>query len=276
MFQLFKLFTLFVLIIPSSQLFAQTVQEEINMNSTKGKINHIAGVEFRSGVSNEPGEKRNRTASIDYMASTSFIKNLVTTLRIGATSEVSGIERESQINNTFIFNTLNNVYTNEFGMLTFNLNTTLPTNPDTRDFESLYTRFSGGPNWIFKTPRHIFLRARTNISKGFHEFKTGTGRRGLNTEYTVSHRLDLSYQFNDLITFSNIFINTHRWNYGGSRTPDVFGMSQVIDFRLSRKTNLSLGHDVSDQTFASNGRTSNLQLFNERTSSVYTYLTVRF
>ena len=244
--------------------------------ASSGKIAHTASLGFNSSFSRLPGEKTNQSVDLLYFGGFRPNKNLSFTLIAGASTEVSGIERETQLNNTLIIGNINNVYKNKFGRLYFNTITTLPTNNDSREFESLYGRFQAGPNWMFNVGNRSFLRFRTNLQRGFHEFDRRTGTGIANVRYALSHRLDFGYAFNRYISFNTWFSNTHIWDYDGNRRPDFFGTLQSLDINLPNAYIITFGHFISDQTFGFNGRVSNIQLFDQRQSRVFMSLTHQF
>lgn len=275
MFQVFKLFTVAMFILSSKSVWSQANIEGQTQKKSKTLIRHSLGADVRVGANQTPGESAASTAGLDYTAVMVPTQNISMIFRTGFTNEISGLEREANLNNSLLITNFNNIWSNEFGRLNINTFTTLPTNPDSWEFESFRGGIQAGPNWVFKTPAHIFLRVRTNISKRFHEFKTRiNGAR--NAEYVLGHQLMFSYAFNSTFSFTNIFTNNHVWTYGGARSQDIFYMGQILDINLNRNMTISLGHDLQDQTFSYNGKTYNLAVYDTDQSMFYTYLTYRF
>lgn len=277
MYQVFKLFTVAMFTLSAHSVWGQANIEGQAQGKKKSntRIMHSLGSDIRVGANQTPGESAASTAGIDYTAIILPAENISMIFRTGFTNEISGLEREANLNNSLLITNFNNVYTNEFGRLNINTFTSLPTNPDSWEFESFRGAFQAGPNWVFKTPSHIFLRVRTNISKRFHEYKTRiNGER--NAEYVLGHQLMFSYSFNSTFSFTNIFTNNHIWTYDGQRSQDVFYMGQILDINLNRNITISLGHDLQDQTFSYNGKTYNLAVYDTDQSMFYTYLTYRF
>lgn len=281
MFQLFKFFTLTLFIFSASSVWGQANIEGQASAAAKDdgiRIMHSLGFSGRIGANQTPGEASPATAGMDYTAIALPAKNVSMIFRTGFVNELDygpDGKQEANLNNSLLITNFNNVYTNEFGRLNINTFTTLPTNPDSWKFDSFRGGIQFGPNWVFKTPSHIFLRLRTNVSRRFHEFKTRIDGSN-NTETIVSHQLFFSYSFNSKFSFSNIFSNFHVWNAQGNRTQDFFYMGQILDYNINRNFTLSLGHDLQDSTFSYNGQTYNLAVYDLDQSMFYTYLTYRF
>lgn len=64
---------------------------------------------------------------------------------------------------------------------------------------------------------------------------------------------------------------TYAWTYQTS-TREYFGFSQEISYAINKALTVSAGHTNDADVFASNGRTTNVSLFNDNSSTVYVTL----
>ncbi|MGB0453763.1 MAG: hypothetical protein ACPGJV_08600 [Bacteriovoracaceae bacterium] len=232
------------------------------------KFTSSASLEMRSGVSTEGGESRPFLSTLEYFGDYQLNKKVDFTLRAGVEKELSE-NREASINNTMIYNNIRKIIDTKYGHLDWKTNALIPTNEDSRKGSSLVTSITTGPLLKIKTPSPKFgVSVRTQLRRNFFEFKTSQSE-SVNTHYSLTHRVDFSYRITDSLSVSTLFLNSHHWNANSNRTPDTFTTVQSLNYSLDRTTSLSLGHEIADYTFKSDGVSSNISVFDRKSSTVY-------
>jgi len=70
-----------------------------------------------------------------------------------------------------------------------------------------------------------------------------------------------------------MFVRNWGWTYRGNQS-DSFDMYQELSFPVTKKLTVAVGHDNTGDVLKPNGTDSNVELFNPRSSTIYTYLSV--
>ncbi|WP_419171946.1 hypothetical protein [Halobacteriovorax sp.] len=110
-------------------------------------------------------------------------------------------------------------------------------------------------------------------SKNFHEYKTslyGTS----NTSYSVSSIAYLTYSFTDSFYLSLGGTYAKGWTYENN-TKDLYSFSQSMGYSFSPTYNLEVGHEFGGTPLSPDGKDVEIDLFDERESSVYATLTIK-
>lgn len=110
-------------------------------------------------------------------------------------------------------------------------------------------------------------------SKNFHEYKTSmTGSS--NTSYSLSAIAYLTYSLTDELYMSLGGTYAKGWTYENN-TKDLYSFSQSVGYSISPTLNLEVGHEFGGTPLSPDGKNVEIDLFDERESSVYTSLTIK-
>ncbi len=148
----------------------------------------------------------------------------------------------------------------------------LPLSEDSRDRSSLYTATTLRPNLSADLSelniKGLSVVYRVGFTRYIHQFTTSTTGAS-NNQYSISNRIDVMYSF--LEKYSATLINNFSttWSYA-QRQRNSFSFRQELGFDITNKFSAQLGHSNQAGSLKADGRSSNVALFNETTSSVYT------
>ena len=120
-------------------------------------------------------------------------------------------------------------------------------------------------NGLAYTGDYFNLTYKLGLARFFHEF-TQNADGSPNTEYRVSHSLDLIVPINRKIYINTIGSYRMGWTYGGfARYGFIFSGDVVYD--INPKISANVGVSTNGNALKSNGVDSNITVFDENTSS---------
>jgi hypothetical protein len=113
-------------------------------------------------------------------------------------------------------------------------------------------------------------------TKNFHKYEVNRAYR-TNNEFTLSHLFRAIWSFTDKAFFLSDFVYRNSWSYGGISKDPVSSYSVSLGYNVSDAFSLSAGvsTDATIRNFE-NGADQNIQLFNQKTSSIFLGLTYVF
>ena len=114
------------------------------------------------------------------------------------------------------------------------------------------------------------------LTKNFHKYETNRAFNN-NTEYSLSNILSLSYSFTDNWYWRNDFVYGNGWSYGGVKRDDNWQFATEIGYTF--RNGVNIGGGLTNAGAIRNleyGNDQTINLFNDRTASVYTDLSYFF
>lgn len=110
-------------------------------------------------------------------------------------------------------------------------------------------------------------------SKNFHEYKTSM-LGSSNTSYSLSSVAYLTYSATESLYLTLGGTYAKGWTYENN-TRDLYSFSQAIGYSFSPTYNLEVGHEFGGTPLSPDGKDVEIDLFDERDSSVYATLTIK-
>ncbi len=162
-------------------------------------------------------------------------------------------------------------------LIGYRVGTGIPTSKDSHTRQNLLGSLSTGLNVLINPDRLITgLEVAGGLSAGrnFHQYETALDGR-VNTQYSSSQTLSLSYSFQSGISLSAEFIHRNTWSYENVMRTS-FEMSQELGYQLNPTWALAVGHSNSGSTLKPNGSDSNIQVMDDNNSLVYGSFTAIF
>lgn len=149
----------------------------------------------------------------------------------------------------------------------------IPMSDDSRDNQGLRTGLLVAPTLTSGFTTESFVASfRPSVRYNFHRYRTSR-LGGSNTEYALSARLTLSYSFTDSISVSAVNTYTRNTTYYGN-TKDAYAFIQSIDYQATPELSLSLGHANGGSVLAPNGTETDIDLYDDISSTVFFALTL--
>jgi len=147
----------------------------------------------------------------------------------------------------------------------------LPLSESSRKRTGLITSHTLRPNLTIKLSEHIVsglqLVARLGLTRHIHSFTTSTAGAS-NAQHALNPRIDIMYSPLSRWHFTAINSYSLAWTYQGTRYEN-FRFIQEMSFDLAKTTQLSLGHTNQGGALKADGMSSNIHIFNARSSLVY-------
>ena len=115
----------------------------------------------------------------------------------------------------------------------------------------------------------------TSVSAGrnFHAYDEDINGSVLN-EYSSNQGLNLGYALgNWSITVD--YLNKTRWTYQNN-VKSTFELSEELGYQINKMFAVALGHTNAGSTLKDNGTDSNIDFYNENSSTVYGSLTLTY
>jgi hypothetical protein len=154
---------------------------------------------------------------------------------------------------------------------------TIPMNEDSIDRQSLVLGLRIGPRLSFDLSSQglpVSGFADVSIRRNFHEFQTTTAGTS-NTMAAVVNRFNAGLGITKKLSVSADFIYNTGWTFL-SNFKDSFELGEEISFSVNKNLSLSAGHSNSGGLLEANGQDSNLDIFDEQSSSVYGAVAYKF
>ncbi len=159
----------------------------------------------------------------------------------------------------------------------FRLGLGIPTSKDSHIRQNLYASVSTGLTLIANPdllPKDLEIAGTLSLGRNFHQYETALDGR-VNTQYSTSQSLGLTYNFNSKLSLSTTFMQRNTWSYQNV-VRHSFDISEELSYQFNSTWVASLGHSNSGSTLRPNGADSNIQFFNDNNSFVYASTTVIF
>lgn len=115
---------------------------------------------------------------------------------------------------------------------------------------------------------------RPGVRVNFHQFETSLAG-GSNTKYSLSGRFRIHYTFSDKFKMSLSNSYSRSTTYLGN-TRDSYAFSQNLSYALNQAAEVSVGHSKGGSPLSANGKETEIEIFDSRSSSIYTGLSYGF
>ncbi len=149
-------------------------------------------------------------------------------------------------------------------LLAYRVTGGLPTSKYSHDGQSLQGSLNTSVTVLVNPDRLMTgfeMSAALAVGRNFHEMETAYDG-SVNTQYSSSQSLSLSYSFESGISLSTDFLHRNAWSYQNSMK-DGFEMSQELGYQINSTWAAAIGHTNSGSSLKPNGTDSNVQLINE-------------
>lgn len=153
----------------------------------------------------------------------------------------------------------------------------LPTSKDSHVRQNLLFSLSTGLNVMINPERLVNgleIAGGVSLGRNIHQYETALDGR-VNTQYSSSQTLSLSYSFSSGVSVSSEFMHRNTWSYQNVMR-DQFEMSQELGYQVNPAWGLAAGHSNSGATLKPNGSDSNVQVFDDANSVTYVSTTILF
>jgi hypothetical protein len=257
-------------------------QETASLNQVAGELEQVNNLGINASATlNSNLEQLNST---DYTANGDFALTLIfknfplgnLNLFLNATKDLTG-ERQFTMNDGSISNVHNlGEYSNI--NLGLSLSAVLPISENSIKNTHLNTKLTATPiaSYQFKHMTSaldwLSISYRPSVGTYFHDYQvTETGSS--NPQYSLAQRAILSFSLSDNFSLDLDGSYTRYYSYQGT-TWDLFNFDQSISYAFNAYGSVYIGHNNSGSALAPNGRDSNLDLFDDRSSTVYSGLNI--
>lgn len=153
----------------------------------------------------------------------------------------------------------------------------IPTSKDSHTRQNLLASASTGINIIINPNRLITgleIAGSLGVGRNFHQFETALDGK-VNTQYSASQSLSLSYGFASGIALAAEFKQKNTWSYQDVMRHS-FEMAQEVSYQINPAWAVSGGHSNSGSTLKPNGSDSNIQVIDDNNSVLYIATTALF
>ena len=148
---------------------------------------------------------------------------------------------------------------------------TAPLNEDKRKNETLVSQLTLSPTLSFKLEELGFsgvtLAYRPFVRQNFHQYTVSAEGKS-NTERSIRQRLALGFSITDNLSLDFDGSYQRNYTYQGTAT-DSYALDESISYSFTPAFSCSLGHSNDGSVLAADGRTSNIEFSNIRTSMYY-------
>ncbi|WP_415063358.1 hypothetical protein [Bdellovibrio sp.] len=162
-------------------------------------------------------------------------------------------------------------------LIGYRVGTGIPTSKDSHTRQNLLGSLSTGLNIVVNPDRLMTgfeVAGGLSVGRNFHQYETALDGR-VNTQYSSSQTLSLSYNFTSGISLSAEFLHKNTWSYQNVMR-DSFEMSQELGYQLNPTWAIAVGHSNSGSTLKPNGSDSNVQFVDDNNSLIYGSVTAIF
>jgi hypothetical protein len=109
-----------------------------------------------------------------------------------------------------------------------------------------------------------------SLSRGFHRYETQTTGRS-NTQWRLTPWLVVNVGFLTDFTLQLSAVRATSWTYAGN-SRGAFDLNEELSYAITSDVSVAIGHNNSGDVLAANGTDSNIGIYDERSSTVYTAL----
>jgi hypothetical protein len=163
-----------------------------------------------------------------------------------------------------------NLSDNFDAQISYSLTAVIPISKLTVKKDQLQTSLSGKIAYSI-APKADGFSAGVGITLGrnFHAYEEDINGSVLN-QYSSNQNLNLGYGMGNW-SISVDFVNRTRLTYKGN-TKSAFGISEELSYAISKNYSVAFGHSNAGSTLKPNGTDSNIDIYNENTSTIYASL----
>lgn len=147
----------------------------------------------------------------------------------------------------------------------------IPLSEYSRDYQKLITGLMVAPIFSYNFANvgidRLSMSYRPSFTKYFHEFTTSL-LGGSNTEYNLSQRLGLNFTISDAAYFGLTGTYSRSYTYQGNER-DSYSFVSSLGYSPTPKSSVEIGHSNGGSPLATNGRDIEIEVFNNRESTVF-------
>lgn len=144
---------------------------------------------------------------------------------------------------------------------------TIPLSEGTKDLQQLRTGITLVPKFVYSAAKGLRLVYTPSARINFHEYKTALNGAS-NTQYQLGNTAAISYSGFDSVALTATATYLRKFTYRGN-TSDVYAFTQSITFIPTDVTSVTLGHALGANPLQPNGIDQEIEIFDERNSSVF-------
>lgn len=149
----------------------------------------------------------------------------------------------------------------------------LPMSESSREIQKLNTGLVIAPSISSSLGIDSFsAQLRPSLRYNFHSMKTNM-LGGSNTEYSLGARLTLGYNLTDELSLSAVSSYARNTTYYGNSI-DSYSFIQALGYQATDELALELGHANGGNALAPNGVDTDINFYNDNTSTIYFALTL--
>jgi hypothetical protein len=147
----------------------------------------------------------------------------------------------------------------------------IPLSDYSKNYQKLRTGIMIAPSFSYNLSsiglERMSLSYRPALTRYFHKYTTSlTG--GSNTQYSLSNRLGMSLTITDAAYFALNGSYAKSYTYLGNEK-DSYSFSSALGYSPTPKSSVEIGHVNGGSPLATNGKDIEIEVFNNRDSSVY-------
>ena len=147
----------------------------------------------------------------------------------------------------------------------------IPLSEYSKEYQKLRTGVMVAPSFSYNLSsiglERISLKYVPALTRYFHKYTTSlTG--GSNTQYSLSNRLGMNLTISDAAYFSVNGSYARSFTYLGNEK-DSYSFSSALGYSPTPKSSVEIGHVNGGSPLAANGKEIEVEVFNNRDSSVY-------
>jgi hypothetical protein len=141
--------------------------------------------------------------------------------------------------------------------------------------DQLQTAISGSIGFGLTPKNGEGFSILTSISLGrnFHAYEEDINGNVLN-QYSSNQALSLAYAVGDW-SLGVDYLHRTRWTYRGN-IKTAFALGQEIGYGINKNISVAMGHTNEGSTLRPNGTDSNIDIFNENSSTIYGTLNITY
>lgn len=144
---------------------------------------------------------------------------------------------------------------------------TLPLSKESKKNQQLRTAIKLGPTLSYRFANGLQASYSPSIKLSFHKFKNAKSGAS-NKQYSLSNSASLSYGLFERLIIAASGSYSRSYTYRGT-SQDSYGLSQSIVFLPTSNTDITIGHAIGGSPLDSNGIDTEIEIFNNRKSSVF-------
>lgn len=162
-------------------------------------------------------------------------------------------------------------------LLGYSVSALAPTSKDSHKRQGLQTALSTALIGAINPDRLIpglTVTGSISLGRSIHQYETALDGK-VNNQYSSGQALSIGYALKYGLSLSAEFIHKNAWSYQNVMR-DSFEMSQELGFQFNPSFAVALGHTNAGSSLRPNGNDSNVQIVDEKASTLYGSLTATF